>query len=65
MMLDTVTVDEMRTAQLITGATMAICIGVGVVPPLRKYAGAVRRAAIALYLVSCVGFIVYLLIWRR
>jgi len=65
MILNAVSADEMRAAQLITGVTMAIWIGVGVVPPLRNYAGPVRRAALALYLLCCAGFIVYLFVVPR
>ncbi len=61
-MLDTVSADAMCTAQLVTGVTMAIWIGVGVLPPLRPHAHAVRRIVLALYLACCLGFIVYALV---
>ena len=51
----------MRAAQLISGATMAIWIGMGVLPPLRPYAHAVRRALLLIYLAGCVGFIAYVM----
>ncbi len=63
-MLDTVSADAMRTAQLITGVTMAIWIGMGVLPPLQPHAHAVRRVVLALYLAWCLGFIVYVLVGR-
>ena len=61
MILDTVSADQMRAAQLISGATMAIWIGMGVLPPLRPYAHAVRRALLLIYLAGCVGFIAYVM----
>ena len=63
-MLYTVSADTMRAAQLITGVTMAIWIGVGVFPPLRPHAHTVRRAVLMLYLVCCLGFIIYALLGR-
>ena len=64
MIFNTVSADQMRAAQLISGVTMVIWISVGVLPPLRPYAHAVRRALLLLYLASCVGFIVFVLAGR-
>lgn len=57
-----VSADTMRAAQLITGVTMAIWIGIGVFPPLRPHAHMLRHAVLLLYLVGCLGFIVYALV---
>ncbi len=64
MIFNTVSADQMRAAQLISGITMVIWISVGVLPPLRPYAHVVRRALLLLYLASCVGFIVFVLAGR-
>ncbi len=60
-MLDTVSPADMRAAQVFTGMAMAIWIGVGFTPALRPYARTVRGAVLALYLLGCLGFIVYML----
>ncbi len=62
MILDTVSADTMRSAQMITGIAMAIWIGIGVVPPWRKYTQAVRATVLVLYLLGCIGFIVYVVL---
>jgi hypothetical protein len=59
MIVDTVSANEMRAAQALTGAAMAIWIGVGIAPGLRKYARTVRGAVLALYLLACLSFILY------
>ena len=61
MMLGTVSADEMRAAQLISGITMAIWIGVGVLPPLQPYAHTIRRTLLMAYLICCMGFIAYVM----
>ena len=62
MILDTVSADDMRVAQVISGMTMAVWIGVGFVPALRKHAYVVRAIAGVLYLLACLGFIIYAVI---
>ena len=59
-----VTAEEMHAAQIITGATMALWIGVGLVPGLKPYAGAIRGAGLAAYLATIAGFAIYLTLWR-
>ena len=59
-----VAAEEMHAAQIVTGATMALWIGVGVVPALKPHAGAIRGAVLALYLAAIAGFAIYLTLWR-
>jgi hypothetical protein len=54
----------MQTARIVTGAAMALWIGVGLVPSLRPYAGTIRGVVLALYLVGCVAFVGYVAVWR-
>ena len=63
-MLRPVTVEEMHAAQVVTGATMALWIGVGVVPGLKQHAGRIRSAVLAGYLTTIAGFAIYLTLWR-
>ena len=63
-MFGTVTTEEMHAARIITGATMALWIGVGVVPGLKRYAGAIRVVVLAAYLAAIAGFLIYLTLWR-
>ena len=63
-MLRPVSAEEMHAAQVITGAAMALWLGVGLVPALRPYAGMIRGAVLALYLLTAAGFVIYLTLWR-
>lgn len=63
-MFSTVSVEEMQAARIVTGAAMALWIGVGLVPGLRQYAGAIRRAVLTLYLLAFGGFVIYVVLWR-
>ena len=47
--------DEMRAAQILTGAVLALWLAIGYVPALRRYAVAARLALLVVYLVGCVG----------
>jgi len=60
----TVSGEAMRAAQIVTGATMALWIGVGLVPGLRLHVSAIRRAVLALYLLAFAGFVIYQVLWR-
>jgi len=60
----TVSGEVMRTAQIVTGAAMALWLGAGLVPGLRKHAGRIRVAVLVLYLLTLGGFVVYLMLWR-
>ena len=62
MILDTVSADDMRLAQVVSGLTMAVWIGVGFVPALRNHAYLVRAITGILYFLACLGFIVYAVI---
>ena len=52
----------MRLAQVVSGMAMAVWIGVGFVPALQKHAYVVRAITGALYLLACLGFIIYAVI---
>ena len=52
-----VTGEEMRTARLVTGVTMALFVGVSVAPGLRRHAGRIRLVLLVVYLVVCSVFV--------
>ena len=52
---------DMRAAQIVTGATMAAFIGVGLAPGLREHARVIRGALLVIYLVACCVFVAYVL----
>jgi hypothetical protein len=45
--------EEIRTAQIATGVTMAAFIAAGFVPGVRRHAARIRGALLILYLVVC------------
>ena len=53
---------EMQAARVLSGATMALWLGVGVVPALRPYAARIRLLVLGAYLVGIVLFIGWLFI---
>jgi hypothetical protein len=57
-----ISAEDMRIAQIVTGATMAAFIGVGLAPGLRRHAGRVRGALVVVYLLICVGFVGFVLV---
>jgi uncharacterized membrane protein YedE/YeeE len=59
-----VTAEEMHAAQVVTGLIFALWLGVGLVPGLKQYASAIRGLALALYLATIAGFVIYLTLWR-
>jgi hypothetical protein len=61
-LLDAVSGEQMRTARVVTGATMAAFIVVGLAPPLRPYARTIRLALVVAYLLGCAGFVAYVLL---
>jgi hypothetical protein len=61
-LLDAVSGEQMRTARIVTGATMAAFIVVGLAPPLRPYVQRIRLALVVAYLLGCVGFVGYALL---
>ena len=52
--------EDMRSAQMITGATLMLFIMVRFVPGLRPYAGRIRLAIAVAYFATAAGFMVYL-----
>jgi hypothetical protein len=60
--LDAVSGEQMRTVRIVTGATMAAFIAVGLAPPLRPYARTIRLTLVAVYLLGCAGFVAYVLL---
>jgi hypothetical protein len=61
-LLDAVSGEQMRTARIVAGATMAAFIAVGLAPPLRPYARTIRLTLVAVYLLGCAGFVAYVLL---
>ncbi len=57
----TVSGEDVRAAQTITGTTFALFLMVGFVPRLRPYATRIRLAIVAIYFVLAAGFMSYLL----
>jgi hypothetical protein len=51
--------DEIRAAQIITLATLALWLAVGYVPPLQRYVSLVRAALLAAYLVGSAAFVAF------
>ncbi len=56
----TVSGEDVRAAQTITGATFALFLMVSVVPGLRSYATRLRLAIAVAYFAAAAGFMVYL-----
>ena len=52
-----VSVEDMRTARIVTGVAMALFVGVSVAPGLRRHAGTIRLALLVVYLVICAVFV--------
>ncbi len=61
-LLDAVSAEQMRTARIVTGATMAAFIAVSLAQPLRPYAWRIRLTLLVVYLLGCVGFVAYVLL---
>jgi len=58
----TVSGEDIRAAQMITGATFTLFFLVGVAPGLRSYAGRIRLAIVVAYFAVAAGFMVYLMV---
>ena len=58
----TVSGEDVRAAQTITGATLAMFLMVSVVPGLRPYAARLRLAIAAAYFAAAAGFMIYLMV---
>ena len=52
-MFTSVSAEDMRAAQIVTGATMAVFIGVGLVPGLRAHTVRIRAVLLAAFLLAC------------
>jgi hypothetical protein len=61
-MLGLATVEEVRAAQILTGATLAAWLACGVIPVARPYATKIRAGLLAVYLLGCAAFITYVLV---
>ena len=51
-LFDSVSAEDMRAAQIVTGATLAAFIGVGLVPGLREHAVRIRAILLVVYLLA-------------
>jgi hypothetical protein len=56
-----VTADDMQTARIVTGVTMALFVLTSVAPGLRPHAATIRLLLLGFYLLACVVFIGYVL----
>lgn len=56
------TEQEIRAAQVFTGATFALWLAVGYVPAVRRHAPAIRAVLLAVYLAGFVGFVAFALL---
>ena len=54
--------EDMRAAQIVTGAAMAAFIGVGLVPAFRPHAAMIRGVLLVLYLITCAAVVGYVLL---
>ena len=57
-----VSAEDMRAAQIVTGATLAAFIGVGLVPGLRQHAARIRAVLLAAYLLAFAALVGYALV---
>jgi hypothetical protein len=56
-----VSAEDMQTARVVTGVTMALFVATSVTPGLRQRAATIRWVLLGAYLVACVGFVGYVL----
>ncbi len=56
-----VSTQEMQTARIVTGATMAAFLLIGLVPGLRERGALLRGVLLVAYLLACAIFIGYVL----
>ena len=64
MMFSAVTPDEMHAAQILTGATMAMWMVVGLIPAARPYVTRIRVTLLVAYLIGIAGFVAYFVVLR-
>ena len=53
--------EDMQNARIVTGAAIAAFLVVGMVPGLRERATMIRGILLALYLLTCLAFVGYVL----
>jgi zinc transporter ZupT len=58
----TVSGEDVRAAQMITGTTFTLFVMVGFVPGFRAYAVRIRLAIVVAYFAVAAGFMVYLMV---
>ena len=58
----TVSGEDVRTAQMITGTTLTLFVIVRFVPGLRSYAGRIRLVIAVAYFAAAAGFMGYLMV---
>ncbi len=61
-MLGPVSAEEIRAAQILTGATMAAWLASGWIPGARPYTTKIRTVLLAAYLLGCTAYIAYVLL---
>jgi hypothetical protein len=61
MNLTAVSSEDVRAAQVLTGATFALFLLVGLVPALRAHAARIRLAIVAIYLIGATAFTIHLM----
>jgi hypothetical protein len=59
-----VSAEEMRAAQILSGATMAAWLACGAIPGIRPHATKIRAALLTAYLLGCAAFIAYTMLLR-
>jgi hypothetical protein len=55
---------EMHAAQILTGLAMALFLAVGLIPGIRTHARKIQAVVLAVYLLGCAAFIVYVILLR-
>jgi len=58
----TVSNQDVRAVQMLTGTTFALFLMVSVVPGLRTYATRIRLAIVVIYVAAAAGFMIHLLV---
>ena len=56
-----VTTEDMQTARIVTGATMALFVLTSIAPGMRQHATQLRLILLGVYLLACVVFVGYVL----
>ena len=62
--LKAITPAEVDAGRMLSLVTMAVLVGVGLVPPLRPYARRIQVAITAFYVACVLGFVVYCALFR-